>query len=61
MLVFRYLNKLLTIDGKPVVEEDSIFKRGMYFYVFYCLCFVKVYFDGYVGRTGVVRERPGPK
>ena len=30
----------MTIDGDPVVEEGSMFERGMYLYVFYCLCFV---------------------
>ena len=29
------------IDGCPEVEEPCMFKRVMYFYVFYCLCCVK--------------------
>ena len=31
----------LTIDGDPVVEEPCMFEIGMYFYVFYCLCYIK--------------------
>ena len=33
---------LLTIDGVPVVEEAYMFERGVYFYEFYCLGYVKV-------------------
>ena len=31
----------MTIDGYFVVEEAHIFERGIYFSVFYCLCYVK--------------------
>ena len=31
----------MTIDGDPGVEEPCMFERGMYFYVSYCLCYVK--------------------
>ena len=30
----------MTFDGGPVVKEGYIFERNVYFYVFYCLCFV---------------------
>ena len=30
----------MTIDGGPVVEEGSMFERGTYVSVLYCLCFV---------------------
>ena len=30
----------MTVDGGPVVKEGYIFERDVYFYVFYCLCFV---------------------
>ena len=31
----------MTIDGYLVAEEASMFERGMYFYVFYFLYYVK--------------------
>ena len=31
----------MTIDGDVVVEEASLFERGIHFYVFYCLSYVK--------------------
>ena len=33
--------ELLTIYGDHDVEEHCMFERGMYFYVFYCLCYDK--------------------
>ena len=33
--------QLSTINGDPVVEVDVIFERGVYFSIFYCLCFLK--------------------
>ena len=33
--------ELLIIDGNPEVGEPWMFVRGMYLYVFYCLCYVK--------------------
>ena len=33
--------EFLIIDRYPVVVESSMFERGMHFYVFYCLCYVK--------------------
>ena len=32
---------LLTINGYPSGEVYIMFKRGVYFSIFYCLCFVK--------------------
>ena len=37
----KEIGKLLTIDGGPVVEEASMSERGVYFSVFYCLCYVE--------------------
>ena len=34
-------SELLTIYGYSDVEEPCIFELGMYFSVFYCLCYVK--------------------
>ena len=31
--------ELLTIDGDPEVGEPSIFGKGIYLSVFYCLCY----------------------
>ena len=33
--------ELLNIDGDPDVEETCMLERGVYFSVFYCLCYVK--------------------
>ena len=33
--------ELLIIDGNPEVGEPCMFGRGIYFSVFYCLCYVK--------------------
>ena len=33
--------ELLIIYGDPEVREPCMFQRGMYFSVFYCLCYVK--------------------
>ena len=30
--------ELLTIDGDPDVGEPCMFGKGMYLYVFYCVC-----------------------
>ena len=30
---------LLIINGDPKVGEPCMFVKGMYFYVFYCLCY----------------------
>ena len=32
---------LLTIAGDTEVGEPCMFGKGMYLYVFYCLCYVK--------------------
>ena len=36
---------LLTIKGDPEVGENYMFVKGIYFYVFYCLCY---YTDRYI-------------
>ena len=33
--------EFLTIDGYPDVKKPCIFEKGIYFYLFYCLCYVK--------------------
>ena len=38
--------ELLTIVGDPEFREPCMVGKGMYFYVFYCLCYVKhIYTD----------------
>ena len=33
--------ELLIIDGDPEVENPCMFEIGLYFSMFYCLCYVK--------------------
>ena len=33
--------KLLTINGDPEVGEPCMFRKVMYVFVFYCLCYAK--------------------
>ena len=37
----RGQGQLLTIDGYPVCEGYGTFGKGIYFSIFYCLCFVE--------------------
>ena len=34
-------SEFIVIDEKPGVEEGVIYVNGLYFSVFYCLCFTK--------------------
>ena len=46
----------MTIDGDPVVEEPSMFERGMYLYLSYCVCYVKK-ISNYMLEEQVLEER----
>ena len=37
----RRQGELLTIDRDSIFEEYGKFGKGMYLYIFYCLCFFK--------------------
>ena len=32
---------MLTIDGDNVYKGDVMFEKGIYLFIFYCLCFVE--------------------
>ena len=45
-------NELLTIDGDPEVGEPCMFVKGMYLYVFNCLCYeMDIYTDLFQPNT----------
>ena len=48
--------ELLTIVGDPEVGEPCMFEKGMYLYVFYCLCYVKD-ISTYMSEDQVAEDR----
>ena len=46
----------LTINGDPEVVEPCIFLKGVYFYLFYCLCYVTDIYKDMLGEQ-VAEER----
>ena len=52
-------SELLTIVGDPEVGEPCMFGKGVYLYVFYCLCYeMDIYID-VSDYQNVRRERSG--